>query len=59
MAGLVFSARLKGEQRKAEPLITAESLKKKKLFEEAKLHINFEEEELGLEHQMKIVDARN
>ena len=59
MAGSVFSARLKGEQRKAELLIRAESLKKKKLFEEAKLHINLEEEELGLEHQMMIVDARN
>jgi len=59
MAGSVFSARLKGEQRKAELLIKAESLKKKKHFEEAKLHLKHEEGDLELEHKMKIIDAKN
>jgi hypothetical protein len=59
VAGSVFSARLKGEQQKAELLVKAEALKKKKLIEQAKLRLQLEEEELELEHQMKIVDARN
>ena len=55
----MFSARLKGEQQKAEILIKAEAFKKKKPIEQAKLRLQLEEEELELERQMKILDARN
>ena len=53
----MFSARLKGEQQKAEILIKAEAFKKKKLIEQAKLRLQLEEEELEFERQMKILDA--
>ena len=51
--------KLREEQRKAELLARAEAITEKKLLEEAKLKLKFQEEELEIKTELKVSDAKS